>query len=813
MYASTDLSAKNFLRRLSHEHTLLESLQRQESAYFDRLEESMDLCANYVDPRQAYIDADGSQWDQVGAGRGGTNRPLQDFAGFANEQELTHARETCRRMKTYSEHVINALENRVNYVIDTGHVYTAVAKKGKKPAAEKVAKLQAFLDTWRKKNKWFDRQCETMERRDLDGEVFRRKFKHEDGYLRVRFVEPWQVMNPPGADLQTTQFGIESEPDDCEEVVAYHVTDLPNGNPVPVPAEEIQHLKANVFSNVRRGVPLFWPCRKNVVRAARIHTNIAAKVEIAAAHCINRKHAPGTTSAQASTFQASTATATRTNPATGVTQSLRQYGPGTTLDTPNGMELEALNFAEGIDEMSIGLKDVLRAMATVCQMPEFMFTSDASNSNFASTMVAEGPAVKSFGKLQQRIKEADMELLDEAIEYAEEKGILEAGTLDEIEVQVGLPEIANRDPVQEAQANEIYARLRILSPQTISGKIDADYEQEQANIEEHEKAGRYLPSDGAAGAMAGGVDENGNPLPPASRKPGEPGDHGDPNKSAKVGALKGKLAEALPEEMLQIVREHLEEFVESKTATGSTCGANGPGGGGFQKNNTCAGGGGGSAKSIPADFAKSSAATAIIDSWATPATGSREGDYAIVRADAEAWVKGEKRRGFATLYKETQAGLKARGIKEATLYRGIALHRDHPLAKAIAAGKIQPGQEFDTEGLTAVSWSDHAGAAEGFASRHRMAAKDLDTYGIVLERVVPAEDVIATHVVHRGFLPGENEWIAQNKGKAKVRLKAVINPVSMKECKDGDCEGAMSFDVSDTDDQRGIEKPDEKKDK
>ena len=33
-------------------------------------------------------------------------------------------------------------------------------------------------------------------------------------------------------------------------------------------------------------------------------------------------------------------------------------------------------------------------------MPEFMFTSDASNANYASTLVAEGPAVKMFERLQ-----------------------------------------------------------------------------------------------------------------------------------------------------------------------------------------------------------------------------------------------------------------------------------------------------------------------------------------------------------------------------------------------------------------------------
>ena len=46
------------------------------------------------------------------------------------------------------------------------------------------------------------------------------------------------------------------------------------------------------------------------------------------------------------------------------------------------------------------LQAELRAIAARLVMPEFMFTSDASNANYASTMVAEGPAVRMFERLQ-----------------------------------------------------------------------------------------------------------------------------------------------------------------------------------------------------------------------------------------------------------------------------------------------------------------------------------------------------------------------------------------------------------------------------
>ena len=49
--------------------------------------------------------------------------------------------------------------------------------------------------------------------------------------------------------------------------------------------------------------------------------------------------------------------------------------------------------ARGLDASSFVavLQAELRAIAARLVMPEFMFTSDASNANYASTMVAEGP--------------------------------------------------------------------------------------------------------------------------------------------------------------------------------------------------------------------------------------------------------------------------------------------------------------------------------------------------------------------------------------------------------------------------------------
>ncbi len=54
------------------------------------------------------------------------------------------------------------------------------------------------------------------------------------------------------------------------------------------------------------------------------------------------------------------------------------------------------------------LQAELRAIASRLVMPEFMLTSDASNANYASTMVAEGPAMRMFARLQADLVRADL---------------------------------------------------------------------------------------------------------------------------------------------------------------------------------------------------------------------------------------------------------------------------------------------------------------------------------------------------------------------------------------------------------------------
>ena len=344
---------------------------------------------------------------------------------------------------------------------------------------ELPAQVQTVIDEFIRQNAWFRRQQEIVRRRDRDGEAFLRFFPQSDGTLRMRFIEPPQVATPrEQADNPAASFGILSDPHDVETVIGYFV----DGQLVD--ADEIQHRKANVDSNVKRGVPLFYPVHENLKRAEKLLRNMSVVAQVQSAIALVRKHRSGSKST-VQQFATDRADVQVTNPATGKTTLIARYGPGTILDAHAGLDYDfpaaRINAASFVKL----LQAELRAVASRLVMPEFMLTSDASNANYASTLVAEGPAVKFFSRLQAEQISDDLEVMWRAVQVAINAGRLPAEAPSLVTVQVNAPSLAVRDRLDEARVAEIEFRNGVLSPQSWSGRSGLDYDQEQENLEAH----------------------------------------------------------------------------------------------------------------------------------------------------------------------------------------------------------------------------------------------------------------------------------------------------------------------------------------
>jgi capsid protein len=442
-----------------------------------RLLEAFDaLWDNFVDPREAYADSVDGWWLPIGTGAGGTQRSGE---GPFNEQMLAELRNQCRRLAATNEFAINGHENRVSYIVGPGHSYRAAICKGMDGTSDVALGVQKLIERFVRENRWHLRQQEIVRRIDRDGEAFLRFFVDGAGLTRVRFVEPEQVVTPTElAGDPSASFGIQTDGDDVETVHGYYI----DGEFVS--AAEVQHRRANVDFNVKRGLPLYTPVRKNLRRAERLLRNMSIVAEIQSAIALIRKHR-GASRSGIEQFVATGADATATDGLSGRTRHFSQYGPGTILDAPAGMEYDFP--ARGLDAASfIGvLQAELRAIAARLVMPEFMFTSDASNANYASTMVAEGPAMKMFERLQASMIEQDRAVMWRVVDNAIAAGALPHNVRDIVEIQIMPPSLHVRDQLQQAKVDRIAFNKGILSPQTWSQHLGLDYDQEQKNLAVH----------------------------------------------------------------------------------------------------------------------------------------------------------------------------------------------------------------------------------------------------------------------------------------------------------------------------------------
>lgn len=447
-----------------------------ESAVYDS---AMDL----VNPAEAYLDPQtGEMWTPLGISSD------VDFnaAPYRNDAELKLIRQRARITALKNPYAKNLLNSICSIAIGKGHKYSVTVKKDIKDPKDRIyaaqcsRKFQRWLDNLLKMNKWGKRQFQTVWRFHRDGETFTRLFFQENGYTLFRFCEPAEIITPPEYSADpSAAFGIKTEEDDVESVEAYFVAGE------KVAAEEIQHRKANVDLNQRRGLSTLFTIREHLDRALKLLRNMSITVANQTAMTMIRHHKA--TGKQVSSFAAKAAMATRYNAATQRDQRQASLPPGAVVDVVDGktryeFPANGLNAASPVQVLAAEL----RAIASSMSWPEFMIGSDAANANYSSTMVAENPAVKSIETEQQSHIDDDLELIWAAAEHAVNVGKLPEECMSMVEIEVEAPIIITRNIKDQADVDEILNRIRVKSPRSIASSFNLDYDQEQQNFSEHD---------------------------------------------------------------------------------------------------------------------------------------------------------------------------------------------------------------------------------------------------------------------------------------------------------------------------------------
>lgn len=471
----------------------------------------------------------------------------QNYPLIRNEQDLREARATSRLLAETNPLCIGFLAHIKNFVVGTGFKWDVGLRgvKGDRDKADPdVLAGQQVLDEFRQLNGWGDdhtatagddtdtddapktnTQAEAWNSAMRDGEYFARLFQGDartNGVPRLRRVNPECVYCPPGETPEGPwSFGIQTDPDDRQTRLAYHVADPDRypQNGEKVPAGKIVHLMLNADSDVKRGVPDLWPLEHEAVHLRKLWRNMSEVSAILSAIAYIRQHAPTTTGDQIRSMVAQGKSGTDQRSAkwgdtfAGPDQlrTFTRHEAGTIIDVTNQLQYTPGPINAGAPGFLQGMQATLRIFGLRWGCPEY-FSGDASNANFASTLVAGGPFERATQERQGVFRQFQGQLAIRVLLLAAKAGRLTRAQVARLEVRVTPPGVAIANKSEDTQRRATLFDKAGLSQKTWLAEEGYDAEQEAAN-KAAEQPPQQQPGVGG-GPRANGTENGGNPPQP-----------------------------------------------------------------------------------------------------------------------------------------------------------------------------------------------------------------------------------------------------------------------------------------------------------
>jgi hypothetical protein len=208
------------------------------------------------------------------------------------------------------------------------------------------------------------------------------------------------------------------------------------------------------------------------------------------------------------------------DPATGRSTSSQRIEPGTVVKVGAGREYLPAPLAQNTTQHSAIAGLCLRALGARWRMPEYMISGDASNANFASTLVAGAPFVTRVECRQAVYGRFFVRVNWQAVRNAAAAGRFVINgrvySYREVRAMVDLaftpPLVAIANKAEESQVNNAAIASGVMSIPTARNRMGLDNEQELENLKKE-------PVTRVPGAMTD-INPQGDPEKPADAGPG-----------------------------------------------------------------------------------------------------------------------------------------------------------------------------------------------------------------------------------------------------------------------------------------------------
>lgn len=461
----------------------------------------------------------------------------EDWPRFRTEHDLARIRGVGRFFGDSSAFGIGALGRLGNYTFGTGFTFKAQAETGVKVADELLAAVQRVVDAFTSRNTFnggLDRELDRRARRD--GEALLCLDLVDGWQCEARFAEPAQLTepaNPRALEEYAAErcgyycddfapcwsFGVISRDGRHDKAYGYHFVWNSTGSEWDCyPEARVCHIRRNVDSNVKRGVSDFQAIPEFIAASEKLLRNTQGGAAIQAAIPFVKEFVESVTKDQVRDIKTTNATSRTVSTPLGAREIAQQYfAPGTIPHIRGSKFVDGPGGDSRVTGFVAALQASFRYLGTRWDMPEGMISGDASNANYASSIVAESPFVKAREADQLVYAGEFRKLLWKAIRIAYDGGFFNSFRLAFSELQAAIfikidpPSVAARDKLKEAQTDAIYVDKGAMAVATMATRAGLDH---KAEVDAGAKPAAVNPF---GGAMPG------NPLSPASPSTAEPG--------------------------------------------------------------------------------------------------------------------------------------------------------------------------------------------------------------------------------------------------------------------------------------------------
>lgn len=349
-----------------------------------------------------------------------------------------------------------------------------------------------------------------------DGEAFCYVEQGVNGRPALCFVEPDQIREPGNvrqleawlADFGgpvSWSFGVRAPESRPSQVLGYHVVRDDGGLDWDyVPAWQMLHVRRNTGANAKRGVSDMFLVFEEILREAKLRRNMAEGAALQAAIAWILQSPAGTSQSSIQTLGASDAVTTyNRNTATGSKpQRVQRYQPGTILKPSPGLEYKPGPMgADRNDGFGLVAQYLLRIVGVRWAMPEYMISGDASNANYASTLVSESPFVKAREADQAYYARQFEVLVWKVLRMAHALGQLPQVPFSEIEqvveIEVTKPSVATRNAKELAEVHAMQLSAGLISRRTAATQAGLDYDGERRALADEQLAAVVREAEGS----------------------------------------------------------------------------------------------------------------------------------------------------------------------------------------------------------------------------------------------------------------------------------------------------------------------------